>query len=927
MIENDLWTGESLITDEVMSELQKRGLLVEPKIQKTEAPEVSDIAKKSFSKSDIPDGYYIKLFRNPQNSDEIFIIANGDLQKFENFKSLVYVSHEKENNIYKTVVSLHPTAALTLRYLLPKKTYMSKDITLMLREHIAKVPKPKAYLAPTGKHIEITTPFLRHYREMMNKLSAYPIKSGEYRVGLDRALDLEAMIAASQEGEGLHFPPIELDSDVLGLTRQRIPGFDGSVESLKRISVSVLNIVSADSQTYKQKKNSDKPLSEKFADFKIESLYDLLFYLPKRYIDKSKPQDIEDLIEGESATILGEITSSMYLADNKGVRFSVKTENGGYISVVFFRQNWLKEKFIIGSNVIITGKYSRFMGQPSLGGSSIDHSDEAALLPIVPIYKQSESKGITTKVILSAAREMISRLGDFKLPAYLQKENRGYYSDILRELHFPTSLEAHKEAVGDLAYYELIYMQIQIIDKRKNTVKHKGISQKASERKLQARAIKGFAWELTDSQKEGLRFFNKKLESKDPSTVLLNADVGAGKTILAQLAALRSVDAGYQAVLAAPTEILARQLYTSFVKLLEGMGEAGEDINLQLLVGGIPIKERNAIKKAAKDGSLDIVVGTHSVLLGSIVYKNLGLICIDEQQKFGAEQRSKILYTREDGRVPDLLMQTATPIPRSTAQVFYGDMEMLELKGKPKGRKPIVTEWIEDDPSEIVSKILHPMWADIAEETAKGYQTFVVTPLVVDSPKVDAASVERTFKALKGVFGSKVGIVHGQMKPDEQRQAMEDFRNKKYMIMVASTVVEVGVDIADASRVVVLSADRFGASSLHQIRGRTGRNDLHCKCYLVSLGKTASAQARLNAMVEFSDGFNIAKVDLETRGEGSMFGTSQSGASDMIFASLSKHSKKIPVAMDEADKILNGSYATIALEDAKNMFEAEERLV
>lgn len=872
----------------------------------------------------VAEGYEVELTRD--EFGDVVIYSRVDLGGKEAFASLYHSNHQRIHGGWKTEIRLSPAVALVLRVLLPDfEVFIPSEMKAELRDLLHLVQKPTAVLADTGKHIEIDVPNIRYYRSLMSKLGAYPLKSGSYRLLMDKALDLEAMGAGILPDTDRKFPAIDIAEEVRGLNSEPIPGFTGNVDELRSIPVSVLNVVAADVQTFKQKKGNAQNMEQKLQTFGIATLYDLLFWLPRRYIDKSDPQDISDLIEGESATILGSVKSTVSMPNDMGSKFTIELDSGRTAEVVFWRQGWLKNKFQTGSEVIITGKFGFYKGKPSLSGSSIDHSDEVALLPIVPIYKQSESKGVTTKFILSAAREMLSRLGDFPLPEYLVAEGRPDYSATVRELHFPTSIENHKVAVDALAYYELVLMQIQLQSSREEDNQREGLVQTGDRTSYQADAIAGFPWPLTDSQQEAVEIINSDMASETPGRLFLNSDVGTGKTVVAQLASLRAVDSGRQAVLAAPTEVLARQLHKTFLKLVEPLDPENRP-SIGLIVGGIPIKERNALKKGAKEGTLDILIGTHAVLTGTVKYKDLGIVVIDEEQKFGADQREYLLNSREDGRVPDLLTQSATPIPRSTAQVFHGDMRMIALKGKPKGRKPIITEWIQEDPREIVSNPLHRLWADIMAEAEKGNQTFVVTPMVNESPKVDAASVEATFNSLRGIFGKKIGMVHGQMKPDEQRETMERFRAKDFDVIVASSVVEVGVDIPDATRVVILSADRFGASSQHQIRGRAGRNSKQGKCYLVSLGKTKSAQTRLQAMVDHTDGFEVAKIDLQTRGEGKIFSTDQAGASELIFASLARHSEKIPQAQEEAAAILASDWAEKAIADSAVRFQQEEQL-
>ena len=304
-------------------------------------------------------------------------------------------------------------------------------------------------------------------------------------------------------------------------------------------------------------------------------------------------------------------------------------------------------------------------------------------------------------------------------------------------------------------------------------------------------------------------------------------------------------------------------------------------------------------------------------------------MCFDEQQKFGVNHRTSILSSREDKRAPDFMMQTATPVPRSTAQVFYGDMDMIELPEKPAGRLPIKTEWLLERPQDVLDQIAHPIWEDVQEEAKKGNQTFIVTPLVNDSESIDAASVKKTHEVLQNgaLSNLRIGIVHGQMKTDAAKEAMEGFRNKEFDVLVASTSVEVGVDVPEATRVIVLSADRLGASSLHQIRGRVGRSDKPSKCTLISLGETENSQRRLQSLVDSDNGYEIAQVDLETRGEGALFGVEQSGGSVLRFGSILTHRHLVEAASKEADRILSSPLSELAIRDAKKTFDAEERYV
>lgn len=858
-------------------------------------------------------------------------------QQFINVFTLIQIPQVDVDNLLQCEINigedyahyqakLSPVNAFIFRYVLRGyKVIIEKESAQILKEEADKVWAPTAKLTEDKKHVQVRFPNIKSYRNIIDKVDAYPTSEG-YRVNLTKVLDLEAL----SESMEAHIPKIRFDKEVLMLNRESILGFDGTLQSLKDLPLSLLNVVSANGQSWKALKASKETLEEKMNKMGIKSLYDLMFWLPRRYIDKSNPQDLVDLIIGETAVVVGKIENTFEINSGRGgAIFIIKLDNEKTVRATFFNQKWLLNKFKVGQEVLVTGKFSWWNDSPQIAGASIEHAEEAALLPIVPVYNQSPSKGITTNLIMSANRELLARIGDITLPTYFRQRGRMDYCEALSELHFPTSLKKHSEAIDDLAYYELVYMQLIIQEAKEASDSRQGIELNKAPHKLQTKAIKTLPFDLTTSQKRAIVILNKKMQNNVPSSTLLSADVGSGKTMVAQLSSLKAVDGGYQAALIAPTDILARQLFSSFKRLSEGLeNEYGDEINIELYSGAMKAAEKKEILKKVADGTVDVLVGTHS-LMTSVKYHNLGYVVIDEQQKFGAEQRTALLNSREDGRVPDILMMTATPIPRSTAQVIYGDVDMIELSEKPPGRLPIETEWIEQDPEQIIEELANSLWKDVIEECQKGNQAFVITPLVSESEKIDSASAERTFEKLSdlSLSGLNVGIVHGQMKQDKQAEIMQRFKNKEYDVLVASTVVEVGVDIPDATRVVILSADRLGSSSLHQIRGRVGRNSKPSKCYLVSLGRTDNSRARLQSLVESENGFDIAQADLELRGEGKMFSVEQSGRTELMFATLRKHKKDIEQAKEDAIRILKSPFREQALKDSKERFQAEERLL
>lgn len=862
--------------------------------------------------------------------DNIMVHSKKKLEREPDFESLHRVFQSKESGYFAYSIPFNNINAFVLRYMLRKYTIdINVPTAKALAQKADKISKPIAKMSEKQGFIDIVAPNASYYQDIIRTLGGWRVKTaGEpmYRVRLEKGLDIETI----SKQIPTRLPKIRVEKKVANLTNEPIRGFDGSLESLKNVPLSALNLVSQSSQSYQNSRKSAKTIEEKMNSMKINNLYDLVLWLPRRYIDKTKPQTLGDLMIGEQATLFGTIESigtfSGKMGGKKNLKIVLKLDDNNTINVTFWKQEWLMNKFKQGDKVVITGSVGYYRKEFNLTGSSIDEIKEASLIPIVPIYNQSTSKGITTAFILACVRELFARLGTIELEDYFKRqgsfEESMTYDQAYREIHTPTDIEKMEKALEYLAYYELVYMQLIIQQNKLDTVSRPGVVQEDS--KLMQKAISLLPFTLTNSQQKAVKKMREKLSSNSPSQTLLNAEVGSGKTIVAQLSCLQSVGSGYQAALIGPTEVLAQQLYKTFERLVESLNENGENINLVYYSGNMKVREKKALLKHIESGEAHIIVGTHSLLSDTVNYHNLGFVAVDEQQKFGTEQREKLTHSRSDGLIPDLLMQTATPIPRSTAQVFYGDIDMLMLTEKPPGRKPIITKWIEENVNDFMSQSINEVWSSVIDASKRGEQTFVITPMVVDSEKIDAASVEKTYETLSKHLGLRITYVHGKMKKDEQNRVMEAFRDHQYDVLVASTVVEVGVDVSNATQVVVLSAERLGASSLHQIRGRVGRNDKQSYCFLVSPGLTANSQLRLQSLVNSDNGFDIAKADLMVRGEGKMFGSSQSGASEMIHGNLVRHAKWIPQAKQEALEILEGPYSFEALEDAKMKFNVEE---
>lgn len=817
---------------------------------------------------------------------------------------------EKEGEVYVYKFEMLPNMCFAIRALLAKyKDIFSadRDVLVVLNDKTKLATMPILSLYHTGKHVEIQCPPLDYYLELISAVGATNKGMNTYTVPIARAFD----VIRAADITPTYLPKFVIAKSLRDALTKPIKEFNGTIHSLFKSPIEELYAVS----------NAYRILPENFRNMGYKSVADFLVTQPRRYIDKTKITSLDDIEVKEPLTMIGRIVDKK-LIYYKHVMFKIKSGENVF-ECMYYHRAWMEQKFNIGDEVLFMGEYQ---GKGKVTGQSLESLVEAQALDIVPIYPQSAKNKITSKVILNVVYEAIERIKPYaeKLTPYIDpNEMNMSLGKAIKEMHFPSSSESYLEALETLAMYELIYLQLRIIDRKANEVKDKGIPKPYRPNGYFDAMIESLPWELTPAQKEGLSKINEYMSTATSEQILLSADVGSGKTIVAQLACMQALDNGYQSVLAGPTEVLALQLYDTFKKIIENM-PADKQPSIAFLGGNTKAKERKEILKYVKSGDIDILVGTHAVLNKKIEYRNLGLVIIDEQQKFGKAQREALLDVRSDGLKPDLIAQTATPIPRSTAQAFYGDINLISLKGKPKGRIEIDTKWIKEDPKKITKK-KHAMWEDLMNEIEKGHQAFVVVPMVYESKKMDSASVEGAYKDLKKILpGAKIGFTHGSLKKDAQHEVMEKFRNKELDVLVASTVIEVGVDVPNATRIVILSADRLGASSLHQIRGRVGRSNLQSTCYLVSEGKTAASKKRLQALVDSTDGFEIAKVDLETRGQGDLFGERQAGESSLRFSNLVDHSKLVEKARDLANKIYESEYREVALLDAKAILGSDE---
>ena len=788
-----------------------------------------------------------------------------------------------------------------------------------------------------SKRAVIYGPRTAENQTMMRKLKGSPRSDGSWSIAVTTIRDFLTW------NEGLpEWSRFEVTEDLRRMASEPLPEpYDGTAESLRKIPVDVLKTVQANNQSYAMRKKNPASIKEKLESIGVRNCYDLLMLRPARYIDRSEPQDVRDLIKGEKATIVGTIVEwrkpspkldVMVMEDSRGMR----------ISASYFNARWMPDKFRVGDEVIAVGKYSPW--EPPGGGRSypqleqplVDPVDKAGVLPIMPEYKTPGKAALSSVVIMHCEQELINRLGDgFKGPAWADAALRGNditlesYGDALKTMHLPDSKTGMDEATAALAFCEMVQLLVCIESARTGSESVAGVENHPTG-ELTSAYVEAFPWPLTGAQERAVESIRRALESPHEMRALLVGDVGAGKTTVMHLAALMSVESGHQAVVCAPTEILAQQLYDEFVKL---WGEFPEDLKGRVVPvlhagykGKGSAKRRRETVAAVADGTVNLIFGTHSVL--NLDYQDLGFVGVDEQHKFGAEQRSRLLEVREDGRQPDMLMQTATPIPRSMAQVYYGDVEYLRLDEMPAGRQPIVTEWVKEKGESVVEDPGKGarVWDDCLDEIRKGHGVFVVCPMVEDSEKMNAASVKKTAEVLKSTFFKDVRVetVFGGQAADKQDAAILGFKNGDVDVLVASSVVEVGVSCAKATRMVILDASHFGLASLHQIRGRIGRSSLPSKCWLVAMTFNDTATRRMQAMCDTMDGWTLSKTDLRNRGTGSVFGSRQSGKSDLMFADLVNDAKWIEPARKTALALLEGPSGEEALSDARRYFGLEE---
>lgn len=599
----------------------------------------------------------------------------------------------------------------------------------------------------------------------------------------------------------------------------------------------------------------------------IESVDDLVSHYPFRY-EKIVRSDLSSANEMDKVIIDGKVDSAPILIRLKGnlnkMNVRVVTSDGKVVGVSIFNRAFLKSSLAVGSNVTVFGKFEK--------SKNIILASEIRL-GLLPRGEKIESvyhgtAGLASKNIAAFINTALMQYGnditDYIPKTYIDKYNFLNKKTALNIVHNPPAWDKLKEASVRLKYEELFLFMTKInYLKIKNQNVENGINRDYDSSKLDD-LISSLPFELTKDQSKVLEEILKDMKSKKRMNRLLQGDVGSGKTVISVIALYANYLSGYQGALMVPTEILANQHFESVSKMLNGFG-----VRTELLVGSLTKKEKDSIHKKLKDGEIDLVIGTHALIQEDTVYNKLGLVVTDEQHRFGVMQRTIL---REKGDMPDVLYMSATPIPRTYAMTIYGDMDISVIEGLPNGRKPITT-YLKN--SSEIKNVLHMMHDELKEK----HQIYVIAPLIEESESLDLTTVEDLKDKMESAFGSKynIGVVHGKLSNKDKDKIMGEFVKNNIQILISTTVIEVGVDVPNTTMIVIFDANRFGLSTLHQLRGRVGRSNLESKCVLISDSDTD----RLKVMTRTCDGFLISEEDFKLRGHGDLFGTRQSG--DMSF--------------------------------------------
>ena len=611
----------------------------------------------------------------------------------------------------------------------------------------------------------------------------------------------------------------------------------------------------------------------------ITNITSLLTYFPRTYEDRRTIYRIGDLKSGMTGGVVGNVIAVQEKRPRPRLSILevVIADGTGPLKIVLFNQGYKKNFYKKGQRLYAYGKAEFQYGSMQMNTPQIENLGDGGEPDrgIVPIYALAD--GVSQFVVRSSVRNWFA--ANHELPEILPAEVREAHQymtryDAFKMMHFPESSERYEEARHQLAYEELFVMQSGLALLRNKEQCHKG-PKMGPNGELMAQCIENLPFSLTGDQQRALEDIRIDMEDERPMQRLLQGDVGSGKTVVATLSLLKAIENGYQGALMAPTEILAAQHYEGIADVCGNLG-----ITIELLTGSTTKKEKERIYEGLADGSINMIIGTHALIQEGVNFYNLGLVIIDEQHRFGVEQRARL---QQKGTYPHVLIMTATPIPRTMTLSVYGDLAVSLIKEMPPGRKPVKTYAVDSSYKERLRTFF-------GKEMAEGRQVYVVCPLVEESEKLDLQAAEELYLELKEYFykAYEVGLVHGRMKPSEKDEVMNAFHRGEISLLVSTTVIEVGVNVPNATIMCIEGAERFGLSQLHQLRGRVGRGSHQSYCILVSDSKNDVSQERLKLMEQTQDGFKLAEQDLLLRGSGQLFGLAQSGLPDLRVANIIK---------------------------------------
>lgn len=657
----------------------------------------------------------------------------------------------------------------------------------------------------------------------------------------------------------------------------------------------------------------------------IKTMYDLFYYFPRAYENVASYKKIKDIKDEENVIIKGVIKSTQEGNPYKKPHIfkAIISDETGFVELIWFNSKYIANNIsrgdILEVNAKVKKKFNLQMVNPSYRKKNLFSKQEDENYALEPIY--SLTSGIKQNTLRKLLKEAINKYGYLlqeNLPMDFIEENKVMERKMaILNIHFPTDEPKKQEALRRFTFEEIMMLEMSILkNKYIANKKNKGIYNLDDNKLLVKKYISSLGYELTKAQKKVITKIYNKLNNGEIINALIQGDVGSGKTVVSLVMLLYMVENDYQGVVMAPTEIVASQHYINTIDSFKELG-----IRVELLTGAIKGKKREKLLEDISNGLVDIVIGTHAVIEDNVLFHNLGLIVIDEQHKFGVQQRNAL---REKGALSNLIVMSATPIPRSLALTIYGDLDVLVIDELPLGRKPIETKWVKNDIE------LYNMYEFIRKEIKKGRQVYIVSPMIEESEKVKGNSAINTYEEYQKIFDKeKIGLLHGRQNIKEKQEIMKDFKDNNISILISTTVIEVGVDVSNATIMVIRSAERFGLSSLHQLRGRVGRGEYNSYCFLESFTENEISMKRLSIMENTLDGFKIAEEDLKIRDSGEIFGTKQSGLSELVLLDIVKHIKEIIIVKEYVEQYLlnnNGEIKNEILKlDIYNKIEKIER--